>query len=149
MDLLQTLIRYIRLYSEIRVSTTLIIGMLSVSLGSCMLSGFKPRGEILLPSSFSHLYISGLDQRTNFYIQLKSALEQRGSIVVGHKPDATTILQISHLRETKKVASYERKIEKMIAAINTGVHEKDQQLKTIFSCILDFFKNISLAILRL
>jgi len=45
-------------------------------------------------------------------------------------------------RDAKKVAAYGRKIEKKIAAINTGVHEKDQQLKTIFTCILDFFKNI-------
>jgi len=45
-------------------------------------------------------------------------------------------------RNAKKVTAYERKIKKKIATINTGVHEKDQQLKTIFICILDFFKHI-------
>ena len=45
-------------------------------------------------------------------------------------------------RDTKKVAACERKIEKKIDAVNTGVHEKDQLLKTIFTCMLDFFKNI-------
>ena len=45
-------------------------------------------------------------------------------------------------RDAKKVAACGRKIEKKIVAINTGVYEKDQQLKTIFTCILDFFKNI-------
>ena len=44
--------------------------------------------------------------------------------------------------DAKKIESCERRIEKKINAINTGVHEKDQQLKTIFACILDFFKNI-------
>ncbi len=48
--------------------------------------------------------------------------------------------EIKH--DAKKVVTCEHRIEKKIAAINTGVHEKDQQLKTIFTCILDFFKNI-------
>jgi len=45
-------------------------------------------------------------------------------------------------RDEKKVISCQRRIEKKIDTINTGVHEKDQQLKTIFICILEFFKNI-------
>ena len=45
-------------------------------------------------------------------------------------------------RDEKKVAACERRIEKKIAAINTGMHEKDQMVKTIFSCLLDFFRNI-------
>jgi len=45
-------------------------------------------------------------------------------------------------RDAKKIVARGHKIEKKIAAINTGVHEKDQMLKTIFTCILDFFKNI-------
>jgi glutamate dehydrogenase len=45
-------------------------------------------------------------------------------------------------RDAKKIVAHGNKIEKKIAAINTGVHEKDQMLKTIFTCILDFFKNI-------
>ena len=45
-------------------------------------------------------------------------------------------------RDEKKVTTCQLRIEKKIDAINTGVHEKDQQLKTIFICILDFFKNI-------
>ncbi len=45
-------------------------------------------------------------------------------------------------RDPRKISAHERKIKKKIAAINTGMHEKDQMVKTIFSCILDFFKNI-------
>ena len=45
-------------------------------------------------------------------------------------------------RDEKKVISSQHRIEKKIDTINTGVHEKDQQLKIIFTCILDFFKNI-------
>jgi glutamate dehydrogenase len=45
-------------------------------------------------------------------------------------------------RDNKKIIAHERKIQKKIAAINTGMHEKDENVKTIFSCILDFFKNI-------
>jgi glutamate dehydrogenase len=45
-------------------------------------------------------------------------------------------------RDPKKITAFERKIEKKIAAINTGMHEKDQMVKTVFSCMLDFFRNI-------
>ncbi|MDD5728366.1 MAG: NAD-glutamate dehydrogenase [Victivallales bacterium] len=45
-------------------------------------------------------------------------------------------------RDAKKVAACERRIEKKIASINTGMHEKDQMVKTIFSCLLNFFRNI-------
>ena len=45
-------------------------------------------------------------------------------------------------RDAKNILTCEHKIEKRIDAINTGVHEKDQLLKTVFTCILDFFRNI-------
>ena len=41
----------------------------------------------------------------------------------------------------KSITNQERKIEKHITGINTGVYEKDQMLKTIFTCILDFFRH--------
>ncbi|MFA7184177.1 MAG: NAD-glutamate dehydrogenase domain-containing protein [Victivallales bacterium] len=45
-------------------------------------------------------------------------------------------------RDQKKISTFERRIEKKIAAINTGMHEKDEMVKTVFSCLLDFFRNI-------
>ncbi|MCP3966878.1 MAG: hypothetical protein GY750_05200 [Lentisphaerae bacterium] len=45
-------------------------------------------------------------------------------------------------RNAKKEVSQLRKIEKRIEAINTGYHEKDALVKTIFMALLDFFKNV-------
>ncbi|MDD5728993.1 MAG: NAD-glutamate dehydrogenase, partial [Victivallales bacterium] len=45
-------------------------------------------------------------------------------------------------RNPADIAARERRIKKHIDAVNTGVHEKDLMLKTAFTCILDFFKNI-------
>ncbi|QSH41019.1 NAD-glutamate dehydrogenase [Lentisphaerota bacterium ZTH] len=45
-------------------------------------------------------------------------------------------------RNPKKELSQLKKIEKRIEAINTGYHDKDAMVKTIFMALIDFFKNI-------
>lgn len=72
----------------------------------CTGESFHLRGASVMPKSYNAIYLQGIDPSFNFGHILSDALQRSGSRVVPQRENADVVLNISQLRESKRVVGY-------------------------------------------